>query len=1040
MQNETTGSHDLNALREKLAGAQGPEYWRGLEEIAETPEFQAWIDDEFPNRSSLLQLDRRDFIKVMGASMALAGLSGCRMLPQEKIVPYVQQPEEMVPGQPLAFSTTALWNGYGVGIIVESHEGRPTKIEGNPNHPASLGATNAQVQAMILDLYDPDRIRATTREGGLGTYSEFLSVARGLIQAPPAAGAAPIRILTETVTSPTLADLLTRIQSRNPGVRWHQYDPTNRARVAGGSTALFGSEVDAIYHLDRATRILALDGDFLLNLPGSIRYARDFISGRRVRKGLAEMNRLYAVESTPTLTGAMADHRLPVKPSDVEAFGRALLAALGGGAAGAAAPAGTEKFLQAVVEDFRAAAASAVVIPGDNQPAAVHAIAHAINAQLGAVGATVSYIPAVEASPANAMESLQSLVADMDAGQVQAVFILGGNPAYTAPADLPFVSALKKVPLRARLGMIPDETAAACNWVLPETHFLEAWGDARAYDGTASIVQPLIHPLYEGRSAIEVLSALFETARPGRDIVRDYWRRQPVAAGGNFDQTWERWLNDGVIPNTAAQAADGVTVSGSALAAPAAAVTGDEVIFHPDPTIWDGRFANNAWLQETPKPLTKLVWDNAALISAKMAERLGVKPHDYIQIEYKGRKLSAPCWVSPGHPDGCVTLHFGYGRENAGLNGSGIGVNAFALWTSDTGGYGGGATITKAANAYKLVTTQTQWTMHGREIIAKKSFDRWKENPIAVFGEPAAHQPVAEPGSGPAGDTAKTGSPGGAGEDHVIIDPATREPKQSLYNLTDEYEEKYPNLPQWGMAIDLTACIGCNACAVACQSENNIPVVGKEEVSRGRHMNWIRIDRYYESKAGQDNFANPETLFMPVPCMHCEKAPCEPVCPVGATTHSHEGLNQMVYNRCVGTRYCSNNCPYKVRRFNFLNYANHHDIPVTNLRQNPDVTVRGRGVMEKCTYCVQRINRVRVRAKIEGRQPSEIKDGEVIPACAQACPTHAISFGNIKDRASEVSQWKAEGHNYSLLGELNTTPRTTYLARVTNPNPALASE
>ncbi|MEP6756727.1 MAG: TAT-variant-translocated molybdopterin oxidoreductase [Chthonomonadales bacterium] len=993
----------MEAIRAKLAASTGREYWRGLDEIAETEDFQLWLEDEFPNRSTLLQLDRRDFLKIMGASMAMAGLVGCRNLPQDKIVPYVKQPEEMTLGKPLIFATTATINGYGRGLLVSSREGRPVKLEGNPDHPASAfpgdglkyGSSDAITQASLLELYDPDRLQNTTRDGNIATFADFLADAQAIITAAKADAGQPIRILTETVTSPTMAAQLKAIQTANPRVKWHQYEPVGNSIRLGAKLA-FGEAVNTIYHFDKADRVLALDGDFFMNLPGSVRYSREYAHHRRVNKNKSTMSRLYAVESAPTLTGANADHRLRARASDIEAIARAILAMAEGKSD--PAPAGTEGFLKACFEDLKSAGANALVVVGDGQPAIVHAIGHKINSALGVVGNTVTYIAPVEtvADSEDHFASLKSLVTDMAAGSVKALFIFGANPAYTAPSDVEFAKALAKVPLRARIGNSVDETAKLCNWNVPTTHFLEAWGDIRAYDGTASVVQPLIMPLYEGHSTIEVLAGIFGKPLGGLDLVRNYWKAQNLDP--NFEKAWEKWLNNGVIAGTAFPVKT-VAASG-AIPAATPVNTGLEIIFRNDPTVGDGRHANNGWLQELPKPITKLTWDNAAIISPKMAETSGYSQGDILEISAKNKSVKAPVWVQPGHPDNSISLHFGYGRESAGHTGDGVGFNAYKIWTSESPEVMSGATIRKTGDTYRLVTTQTQWAMEGRDMVRFKSLEKWKEEKQS---EPLAEEPPAE-------------------EDGV----------PTMFDQTKEWS---PGFVQWGMSIDMTTCIGCNACAVACQSENNIPVVGKEQVANGRHMNWIRIDRYYVTEASAGHTVDdPLTLFQPVPCMHCEKAPCEPVCPVGATVHSHEGLNQMVYNRCVGTRYCSNNCPYKVRRFNFLNWANHHETPVLKLLNNPDVTVRGRGVMEKCTYCTQRLS----ASRIEAKNKNEEYDGSgVMTACQQACPTHAISFGNISDPKSEVSKWKAEKANYGLLSELNTTPRTTYLERVNNPNPAL---
>ncbi|MGC8667732.1 MAG: TAT-variant-translocated molybdopterin oxidoreductase [Chthonomonadales bacterium] len=1014
--NDAQDTDGLHKMKSRLAGRKGQEYWRSLEELADTPEFRRFVDDEFPNRSSLLEamrMDRRSFLTLMGSSIALAGLSGCRFLPAEKIVPYVQAPEDLIPGVPVYYATAAVIGGYGVGVLVESHEGRPTKIEGNPGHPASLGSTDALVQATLLDLYDPERSQNVSRKGQAATWDAFFAEARKALGGLGSGGDG-LRVLTGTVTSPTLARQMASLLAKYPAARWHRYDPAGDHNARTGTIAAFGKPVMALYHLDKASRILALDADFLQSPPSNVRYARDFAQRRRVRRGSTEMSRLYALESTPGITGAVADHRKAVRPAEVEVYARAVAAALGP-AGGSSSGAPDAPWAAAVARDLAAHRGASVVIPGQGQPAAVHALAHAMNQMLGAVGNTVTFVEPAEADPVDHLASLQELVADMRAGKVKVLLIIGGNPAYTAPADLEFAAALGAVPFSVHLGRYEDETSQACLWHLAESHYLEAWSDVRAFDGTASIVQPLIQPLYSTRSAHEVLAELMGEPAPGLEIVQNYWKEKFSGTGRNFQDAWRKWLNDGVVPGTASPPIE-VPAAKIPAQSPAAA-GGYDIIFRPDPNLLDGTFANNAWLMELPRPLTKLTWDNAALMSPATAVRLGlaspgkayVANSQVVELAYKGRRLKAPLFILPGHADDCVTLHLGWGRSRGGSVCAGKGVNAYALQTSDAPNFDTGLQIRPTQDRYELVSTHyhSAIDMEGREPVLWRTFD----------------------------DFVKSGYAPVAAEEES-------NPSQSMFQTPAEYAQ-YDGYA-WGMTIDLNVCIGCNACVVACQAENNIPVVGKDQVSRGREMHWIRIDRYYQGTSEAD-LENPVTFFEPVPCMQCELAPCEPVCPVGATTHSHEGLNQMVYNRCVGTRYCSNNCPYKVRRFNFYKFSagqpnnapGNYDNPTFKLMANPNVTVRGRGVMEKCTYCVQRINEARIKAKERNRV---IRDGEIQTACQQACPTKAIVFGNIHDAGAEAARLRQEPAKFVLLGELNTRPRTTYLAKFRNLNPEIRTE
>jgi MoCo/4Fe-4S cofactor protein with predicted Tat translocation signal len=1049
---------DFAAIRSRLAGSEGRLYWRSLGELADTPEFRDYLHREFPEQASEWNdpKGRREFLKLMSASLALAGVGACTKQPLEPIVPYVRQPEDIVPGRPLFFASAIPHSGVAQPVLVESHMGRPTKIEGNPDHPASLGATDALTQASVLELYDPDRAQVITFRGEVRSWGNFLTAMQGAAASQQTRGGAGIRFLSGPVTSPSLAEQMATVLREHPQASWHQWEPVTRDGARMGAQQGAGSPVSTIYHFDRADVIVSLDADFLSCGPGAVRYQKDFAGRRRVTDSNKQMNRLYVVESTPSLTGAKADHRLPLRASEIEGFARELSAAVGGGAPqgqaasvpGPGAPqAGA--WIAALSKDLQATRGRCVVVAGDYQPAAVHALARAMNEALGNIGTTVTYGPAIEARPTDQAGSLNELLAAIDAGQVELLVILGGNPVFTAPADARFAERVQRVGLVVYHGIYGDETAYLSHWHVPALHPLESWDDARAFDGTVTLTQPLIAPLYEGRSAHEVIGVF--TPQPDRrayDVIRDYWTRAFAGGGGwnvraaagdaapNMDAFWRRALHDGFIAGTAVTTggpataftpgprpapAAGATAAASAAAAVTAAPTakpqppqsapparpaaappagpaiqppaqgGLELIFRPDPTIWDGSHANNGWLQELPKPLTKLTWDPSAWVSPQLAEQQGLENGDVIELRYRGLTGRMPVFIVPGQPAESVTVHFGYGRERAGRVGTSSdesrGFNAYLLRTSDAPWFGQGLEISRTGERYLLATTQPHQLMEGRAPVRVASLTQYAEDPEIIHA--MGHTP-----------------------------PRT---------LTLYPEHEYTGY-KWGMSIDLTTCTGCSACVVACVSENNIPVVGKEQVLVNRQMHWLRVDTYH---AG--DLDNPETYFQPMPCMQCENAPCEVVCPVAATAHSSEGLNDMTYNRCVGTRYCSNNCPYKVRRFNFFEYADWTTESLHGLR-NPDVTVRSRGIMEKCTYCVQRINQARIDAK---RGDRDIRDGEIQTACQSVCPSDAIVFGNLNDPNSRLSQLVTQHRNYGLLEDLNTRPRTTFLAALRNPNPEL---
>lgn len=957
-----------------------PAYWKSLEEKAESPDYVLHSETEFPKQSIWdTEISRRDFLKIMGASMAMAAFSGCRK-PIEKIFPQAENPEYQIPGKALFYATALPIGGYGRGVLVASYEGRPIKIEGNIKHPDSLGATDAISQAMVLSMYDNDRSKVLLHNGSVDSWDSFQRTLQTLLSEQQEKSGAGLRILTEAVTSPTLTAQLQRLLKRYPQAKWHAYEPVSRHAQRQGLQVSFGKSVEPHYRFDQADVVLSLDADFMTEGPSAVRSMREFMNRRRIAEDNRGLNRLYVVEPTPSVTGFNADHRLALKPSAVETFARALAQAMGANVASGATelPEEAKKWVAIVAEDLRKAGRRALVVAGLSQSPAVHAVAHALNAQLGSIGETVYYTNPVDASAQ--ASTLLELVEDMKGGKVELLVTLEANPLFTAPADSGFAEAFEKVGTRVHYGLYEDETAHLSHWHIPAAHPLESWGDYRASDGTITLQQPLIEPLYGGKTATELLSLFVdESPRSAHDLVQEPWGAQ-----------WSTYLHDGVVPNTAFAAVSVGLRSGWAAQLPKPEpAKGYEVVFREDPTIGDGRHANNSWLQELPKPTSKLTWDNAAYLSPATAEMLKVSNEELLKLTLAGKTISAPAWILPGQAPDTVTLHLGYGRTRAGQVGNGHGFNAYALRMKETLGWASGVEMFRTWGKRKLACTQHHSSMENRNLIREATLEEYLKNPH--FAHEGAHDP---------------------------------KPEDTLYGEMPQ-DENYA----WGMTIDLNACTGCNACVVGCQAENNIPSVGKEQVAKGREMHWIRIDRYF-----QGDSENPHASFQPVTCMHCENAPCEPVCPVGATVHSDEGLNEMVYNRCVGTRYCSNNCPYKVRRFNFLQYTDYTS-ELMKLMNNPDVTVRMRGVMEKCTYCVQRIQRAKHDASMENRL---VRDGDIATACQAACPTSAIVFGNLKDPKSRVSQSQKDSRNYGILTDLGTRPRTTYLARLRNPNPKLS--
>ena len=1076
------------ALRDKILSQNGKEYWRSVEEFVDAPEFREFVTREYPAQAEEWDnsLSRRNFVKVMGASLALAGLSGCVMQPPEKIVPYVHADPDLIPGKPLYFATGMTLGGVTTGLLAKSFDGRPIKIEGNPDHPGSKGATDVLAQASLLNMYDPDRSQEVTYRAQPKTWPNFVTELRGKVNENRVDNGAGIRFLTETVTSPTLIEQFKQLSAELPGARWYQYEPVNNDNAIAGAKLAFGSPVHTIYKFDKADRVLSLDADIFSDF--NVGYIKDYSKKRAWYEENKEINRLYVVESSVSITGSKADHRLTVKPSAMPEVAKAIAAALG---VGGAAPTNNDNaaWINAMAKDLMAFKGRSVVVPGRGQSPGVHALAHAMNAALGNVGQTVVYTdPLSPNSDKLQIDQLRELVTDIDAGKVKILVIIGGNPVYNTPVDLKLnEERLNKVPLRVHLGEHYDETGELCHWHISAKHYLEGWSDGRAYDGTASIKQPLIDPLYDSHSDHELVQLFFRENfdKKDYDIVKGFWQAQnlnsvaatpapaktaPTAATAqnsttensagqppqsptnaaakatatpgnapeklaptngtappataaaapvpkNFEDHWRKVVHDGFIPNSAPQAKS-VSASTAFLsqpAAPAPANAGNlEIIISPDPCVYDGRFTNNGWLQELPNPLNKITWENVGLISPKTAARLGVnrsytekelgggeegyafintkggnKFSDLVTVTYQGAQIEkgVPMWITPGQPDDVITVFLGYGRTKAGRVGTGLGYNAYDVRRSDAM-YNGTGSIAVTGESTEIASTQIHFNMEGRDLLRVWDLEEFNNN--EKLGEQENFYP------------------------------------ESMFPY-EQHQVTYAQNHKWGMTVDLNSCVGCNACVIACQSENNIAVVGKEQVNRSREMHWMRIDAYY----GGDDLSNPTgPAFQPVLCQQCEQAPCEVVCPVHATVHSAEGLNDMTYNRCVGTRYCSNNCPYKVRRFNFLLFQD-WDTPQFKLMRNPEVTVRSRGVMEKCTYCTQRIAAARIEAEKDGRA---VRDGEAVTACQSVCPTDAIIFGDMHDKDSKVAKTKSDRRNYNLLNELNTQPRTTYLAGLKNQN------
>lgn len=1001
----------------------GRNYWRSLQELALTPEFLAELGPEFAAGTDLppAGTSRRRFLQVMAASVGLAGLTGCRW-PKEKIFPYANRPDNRTPGTPVQFATSMDLDGVARGLLATSYDGRPIKIDGNNLHPDSLGATDPSAEASVLELYDPDRSRFPMEAAGGQTFNrtwdEFSTFARSHLAEIRGLQGSGLAFLVESSSSPSWAGLKQQALAAFPQAKWCEYEPVNSDNARQGIHLALGQACRPHFTFSEARVIVALDADLFSGHPAAIRHAREFVASHD--PDAPEMSRLYSIESVYSLTGAMADHRFPTPASHVlpvlcrlalELARQGLNSPLLTQAVLDALKPWSETkietpYLEALAKDILASPARCVICAGDRQPPLAHALAALLNSALGNSGTLVKYTPEADPSHPGSIASITALVEEMNAGRVQTLVLVGGNPLYNAPADLAFGEALKKVSTSIQLSLFVNETTSACKWHVPMAHYLESWGDGQALDGTLCARQPLIHPLYEGKSPIEFLSLLVEDQpRSGYDIVRG--TVLPLLPGNDKELAWREFLNNGVLSGTATDPvqatpqAEAVVSSLKSAQPPSTPLSAQnlELIFCRHPSVHDGRFANNGWLQELPEFMTKLTWDNAALVAPATAAELGIAHGEVAALKYQGGELSAPVYIMPGQAPASVALFLGYGRTAAGRVGNGVGFDSYTLRTSSAPDFGSGLTLEGTGARHIFACTQDHHAIDtigasGRAervgaLIREADLSEYREH--KDFASHRVHSPHAVP-------------------------------------LWQPYEY---NDNRWGMAIDLQKCIGCNACVVSCQAENNIPVVGKEQVFRQREMHWLRLDRYFHGEPD-----SPEVAHQPVACVHCENAPCEQVCPAGATVHDHDGLNVMVYNRCIGTRYCSNNCPYKVRRFNFFHYHVHYT-EMEKMVFNPEVTVRSRGVMEKCTYCTQRIQHAKIVAKNE-RRP--ITDGEIRTACQTACPTEAIVFGDLNDPESRVAQLHQNSRSYRMLEELNVGPRTAHLARVRNPNPELVEK
>ncbi|QDU80805.1 Tetrathionate reductase subunit B precursor [Polystyrenella longa] len=985
--------------------AKNQKYWRSLDQLEGTPEFEEFLHREFPQAASEFpeNISRRRWLQLMGASFALAGMTGCRW-EQETIAPFTSRPANRIPGKTQKFATMVNRGGYAHSLIVTSSDGRPIKVEGNIDHPASLGATTAFDQAEMLHLYDPDRRLTVTKIDGDKREEKSWGEALAALQDRLTGDGSGFAVLSECSTSLTQARLKQTLQEQYPNLAWYQHESLNRENEWKGAELAFGTPLRPQYDLTKADIVLSLDADLLGMHPNSVSNIRQWSSRRVPEK--SEMNRWYVVESQFTTTGSTADHRQPLRASAIPGW----LAKLEQGLSDSEAAVSLSDFDKAVIDDLTHHKGTSLVVAGPNMPPEVHAVVARINGLLENLGQTVTYTN----EPLAGGGTLTELVSSIDSGNVSSLLILGGNPVYTAADDLQFASKLNNIAFTVHLSQYKDETSRLCTWHLPAAHSFESWGDGVSYNGVYTLQQPLIDPLHDGKSALEMLSILSgEGDKPARVLVGDTFRT--LGSDNDSENAWRAAVHLGLSESGGlnAETAELQESAQSVKLDGLRPVEGLELTLVASSSLYDGRYANNGWLQETPDPLTKLTWDNVALISYATAEKLGVENYTFVTIRANGKKFDIPAYIMPGQPDDTISIELGYGRVAAGAVGGQIdedldpvGVNAGVLRTVGSMDLVRGVEIETTGRKAIMASTQDHHLIDkaGMEEISGRIGELVRGGTLSHYED---HPDFAQ---------------------HMVHHP----PLESLWeDVKPDSEPEH----KWGMSIDLSRCIGCNACSVACQSENNVPVVGKDQVSKGREMHWLRIDRYFEG-----DIENPKVANQVVACQQCENAPCEQVCPVAATVHSDEGLNDMVYNRCIGTRYCGNNCPYKVRRFNFFNFNKQYEQPgheLVGMVLNPEVTVRHRGVMEKCTFCVQRIQNGKIDAKVTN---SEIKDGDIMTACQQACPANAIEFGDLKQEDSLVSQAHNNPRSYAMLEELNVRPRNKFLARIRNPHPSLEEE
>lgn len=993
-------------------------YWRSLEELSKNEAYVEQMNREFPEGASEFNdgFSRRNFLHIMGASVALAGLAACRK-PVQKLLPFKKQPEEVVAGIPLYYASAYPFMDNALGVVITTNEGRPTKIEGNSYHSGSKGATNAHMQAAILDMYDVDRSRNPKYNGEAKAWSDFVAYCKENFSDR----SKRIAFISEASSSPTYNRLKRQALQTFPNAKWAVYEPFGPSKTLKAAELTFGSKLRTVHHLDKAKVVVSFDYDFMNTAADNVRQNLDYANARRVKDTKSEMNRLYVIENGMTVTGSNADHRLRIKASEIPLFIAALASKLSASVSGLSEFSGINNafsqhaWVSVIAEELLNNRGTSLLTIGADYDVEAQAMVMKLNHTLGNSGQTVTYHNTGFHDASYDPDAFKNVCSEINAGQFDAVVIVGGNPVFNAPSDLNFESVLSKAPVSIHLANSIDETSKKTTWHVNRAHFLEYWGDAESYTGARSVIQPTILPLFGGKSEIEFLAAIVTgESHEGFDLVRETWQN---VFPTDFRKNWNTTIHDGVQKGSG-YATVNVSLTSTSAASLASYVSGYrasegvEFVIKPDNKLFDGRFANNGWLQELPDQITKIAWDNVAHMSPATASRFGVEQkkfgvtdYDLVTINAGGTELTVPAWIQPGHADDSITITVGYGRKNVGRIADDIGHDTYIFRTTSNPMVISDVQVSKVrGRTYPIACIQNHNLMEGRPIVREASLEQYRANP--------------------------TFAP------KMVYVPGRREDGRPPNLFNDMPFPEYQ--PQWAMAIDLNACTGCGVCTIACQAENNIPIVGKREVVRNREMHWIRTDRYYNG-----DINDPQVVHQPVPCMHCEQAPCELVCPVAATTHSDDGLNQMTYNQCVGTRYCANNCPFKVRRFNFFNYAKiflegDSEPEVIQMAMNPDVSIRFRGVMEKCTYCVQRINRGKIDTKNKTGNSIKPADGTVVTACQQACPTQAITFGDITDENSVISRTKANERNYVMLEELNIRPRTSYLAKLRNPNSKLA--